>query len=87
MDKKELNKENLKEYLQEYIDKWQEMIDFNKENPSKDLNTKEFNQMLQIKIETFDYMIKKSVDENFIWNRNLLMIFYYFPIDNMELKV
>jgi len=66
MDKKELNKENLKEYLQEYIDKWQEMIDFNKENPSKDLNTKEFNQMLQIKIETFDYMIKKSVDENFI---------------------
>lgn len=66
MDKKELNKENLKEYLQEYINKWQEMINTNKKYPSKDLKTEEFNQMLQIKIETFDYMINKGIDENFI---------------------
>lgn len=61
---KELTKETLKEYLQNYIDKWNDMIQV-----SASLNLPPEEQKivdsLNIKIETFKYLIGNGIDENF----------------------
>jgi hypothetical protein len=64
--KQELTIKNLKNFLQNYINNWEEMLATEMYWSEKDKERKEnWENMLKNKIDTFNYLILMGIDNNF----------------------